>query len=576
MNIAFITHDFVAGGAGRAMCLLARRLRPRDQVSIFTSHHAPVPAPLTEAGVGVHFIHARPLPLTLRACARPGRTRKWRWFTHLRYLPRTLRGIRRARPDVVVLNGYYNLYYAPLLHRRARIVFYAHEIPEGGRAERWLIRALVDRFVDHAVCCTVHEQAPLRALGVSTPLTVIANFNEAAIPAELRPPRAHEGVRVGVIGQIREQKGQHLVVEAARLHAAALRAARVSFHVYGRRFEELAARAARAGVQDLVQFHGWTDDVPAVLGDLDLLLRPDQSGSPWGRDIVEAMSRGLPIVAAGDSDVYVKPGATGELYPVMDLDAMIRCVLELAGDRARRRRYGRNALAFARTHFDPETNTARFRAVFAATGAGSQPARTWPGVFVHESAVVDEGVEIGAGTRIWHFSHLLGNTRIGAGCNVGQNVMIGPNVTIGERCKIQNNVSIYEGVSLEDDVFCGPSAVFTNDMTPRAHVTREGKTGLTRLCQGASVGANATVLCGLTLGRHCMVGAGAVVTADVPDHALVMGNPARRTAWVCACGARLDAALVCPACAAHYRRTPTGLVRGQDSARPPEVHGLAR
>jgi len=461
-----------------------------------------------------------------------------------------------------VLNGYYNLYYAPFLRRHARIVFYAHEIPEGGRAERWLIRQLVDRYVDQVVACTVHERTALRGLGANAPITVIANFNET--PVNDAGPRLVSGdaIRVGVIGQIRLQKGQHTVVEAARRHAPALRAAGVIFDVYGRRHEELAARAASLGVDDLVRFHGWTDDVPAVLDRIDMLVRPDLSGSPWGRDIVEAMSHGVPIVAAGTSDIYVRPGATGELYAPGDADALAAHVIALAGDARRRERYADNARRFAREHFSPEDGVAKFRAVFAAAGAPSGESAggdRFPHACVHPTAVVDADVQIGEGTRIWHFSHLLGGTRLGAGCSVGQNVMIGPDVTVGARCKIQNNVSVYHGVTLEDEVFCGPSVVFTNDLTPRASVPRDGKTGYTRVRQGASIGANATVLCGLTLGRYCMVGAGAVVTGDVPDHALVTGNPARRSGWVCVCGERLDPDLACPGCAARYRVAAEGL-----------------
>ena len=159
---------------------------------------------------------------------------------------------------------------------------------------------------------------------------------------------------------------------------------------------------------------------------------------------------------------------------------------------------------------------------------------------VHESAYVDEGVSIGRGTRVWHFCHLLPGTSVGERCSLGQNVMVGPNVTIGNNVKIQNNVSVYDGVVIEDDVFCGPSMVFTNVINPRSHVNRKAEFRRTLVRQGASVGANATIVCGTTLGRYAFVGAGAVVTKDVPDHALVVGVPATQVGWVCFCGERLS------------------------------------
>src|SRR4029079_17687886 len=145
-----------------------------------------------------------------------------------------------------------------------------------------------------------------------------------------------------------------------------------------------------------------------------------------------------------------------------------------------------------------------------------------PEYFAHESAYVDEGVEIGAGTKIWHFSHVMSGSRIGRACNIGQNVVVSPGVTIGNNVKIQNNVSVYTGVELEDDVFCGPSMVFTNVINPRSHVSRKHEYQRTLVRRGASIGANATIVCGVTLGRYSFVAAGAVVTKDVPDYALMV------------------------------------------------------
>ena len=176
--------------------------------------------------------------------------------------------------------------------------------------------------------------------------------------------------------------------------------------------------------------------------------------------------------------------------------------------------------------------------------------------FVHESSYVDDGATIGSGTKIWHFCHVMPGAEIGERCSLGQNVVVMPGTKIGTNVKIQNNVSIYEGVVLEDDVFCGPSCVFTNVGTPRSHVSRKDEYEITLVKRGASIGANATVICGSTLGEYCFIGAGAVVTSDVPDYALMVGVPARRVGWMCYCGERLrlsGGAATCNRCQRSYR-----------------------
>jgi len=186
--------------------------------------------------------------------------------------------------------------------------------------------------------------------------------------------------------------------------------------------------------------------------------------------------------------------------------------------------------------------------------------------FVHESSYVDEPCEIGEGTKIWHFSHVMADSKIGRGCNIGQNVVISPKVVIGDNVKIQNNVSVYTGVELEDDVFCGPSMVFTNVTNPRSHVSRKDEYRRTLVRRGASIGANATVVCGNTIGRYAFIGAGAVVTRDIPDYAMVVGNPARIVGWMCQCGVKLGFAeratserATCTVCGTSYA-TESGLV----------------
>src|SRR3970040_2249053 len=164
------------------------------------------------------------------------------------------------------------------------------------------------------------------------------------------------------------------------------------------------------------------------------------------------------------------------------------------------------------------------------------------GYFAHESSYVDDGAVVGNGTKIWHFCHVMPGAVIGERCNLGQNVVIMPGTHIGDNVKIQNNVSIYEGVILEDDVFCGPSCVFTNVLNPRSHVSRKHEYRQTVVRRGSSIGANATILCGVTLGEYAFIGAGAVVTTDVPAYALMVGVPARRVGGVCQCGERLHLA----------------------------------
>ena len=180
--------------------------------------------------------------------------------------------------------------------------------------------------------------------------------------------------------------------------------------------------------------------------------------------------------------------------------------------------------------------------------------------YVHPSSYVDDNVEIGQGTRIWYFCHIQSGARIGSNCSLGQNVNVGNNVRIGNGVRIQNNVSIYEGVEIEDNVFCGPSCVFTNVTTPRAHFPVDGNYAKTTVREGASLGANCTIICGHMVGRSALVAAGAVVTGDVKDYALVAGVPARQTGWVCECGKRLGDSLEC-ACGRKYQLVGDSLVQ---------------
>jgi UDP-2-acetamido-3-amino-2,3-dideoxy-glucuronate N-acetyltransferase len=177
--------------------------------------------------------------------------------------------------------------------------------------------------------------------------------------------------------------------------------------------------------------------------------------------------------------------------------------------------------------------------------------------FAHETAVIDDGCEIGEGTKIWHFSHIMPGCQIGRNCNIGQNVVVSPEVVLGDNVKVQNNVSIYTGVICEDDVFLGPSMVFTNVINPRSSVNRRGQYSKTLVKKGASIGANATIVCGHDIGRYAFIGAGAVVTKEIPDYALVVGNPAKQTGWMSEYGHKLifneDGVAECPESGEKYR-----------------------
>jgi UDP-2-acetamido-3-amino-2,3-dideoxy-glucuronate N-acetyltransferase len=200
----------------------------------------------------------------------------------------------------------------------------------------------------------------------------------------------------------------------------------------------------------------------------------------------------------------------------------------------------------------------------AASGDGIRKSvKGVSGELIHETAVVDDNVEIGPGTKIWHFSHILSGSKIGENCNIGQNVAVGPDVSIGSQCKIQNNVSVYKGVTLEDGVFCGPSMVFTNIYNPRAEIRKMDQVRPTLVKHGATLGANCTIVCGVTIGRYAFVGAGAVVNQNVPDHALIVGNPGRQIGSVCQCGERLTKDLECLECGKTYLKTETGLEPGR-------------
>jgi UDP-2-acetamido-3-amino-2,3-dideoxy-glucuronate N-acetyltransferase len=239
------------------------------------------------------------------------------------------------------------------------------------------------------------------------------------------------------------------------------------------------------------------------------------------------------------------------------------CGVELTPKRSLKNKMaeGHDILSFAESANDNVRDRLRLprRSGRSYWGGSVANIKSYPNAFIHESAYIDENVEIGKDTKVWHFSHILSGSRIGEQCNIGQNVVIGPDVTIGNTCKIQNNVSVYKGVTIEDGVFCGPSMVFTNIINPRAEIRKMDQVRSTLVKNGATIGANATIICGITLGRYAFIGAGAVVTKNVPDHALVIGNPAKQIGWVCKCGERLDESIGCIVCGKKYEKNDNGL-----------------
>jgi UDP-2-acetamido-3-amino-2,3-dideoxy-glucuronate N-acetyltransferase len=287
--------------------------------------------------------------------------------------------------------------------------------------------------------------------------------------------------------------------------------------------------------------HPFKEQKLVVVGDRAMAVFDD--GEPWDSKLGLYEHRvdwrtGTPEpVRAEAQPVAVKPGEP--------LEAELRHFVDCVSTGARPLTDGREGVRVLRVLHAAEQSLA----VTPPAPVGQR----FPGVMVDETSVIDAGVEIAPGTRIWHFSHVLRGSSIGRDCSVGQNVMIGPNVRVGDRCKIQNNVSVYEGVTLADDVFCGPSCVFTNVPTPRAEIDRHGEFEPTYVARGASIGANATILCGNEIGEYALVGAGAVVTRDVPPFALVVGSPARRVGWVGHAGEPLGADLVCPRTGRRYR-----------------------
>lgn len=297
--------------------------------------------------------------------------------------------------------------------------------------------------------------------------------------------------------------------------------------------------------------HPFKEQKLVAVGDAGMLVFDD--GQPWGGKL----TRYRHAIDWKDGRPEARK-ADGEAVPLTAIEPLteeIRHFVARMADRARPTTDAREGMAVlelldaAQRSMDLGGEAVRLSAGHPVSTA--PPAK--PTYYVHPTSVIDDGVRIGEGTKIWHYCHVLAGSRIGRRVVVGQNGMIGPEVSIGDGCKLQNNVSVYKGVTLEEDVFCGPSMVFTNVLTPRAHVERKDEFAPTLVKRGATLGANCVIVCGRTVGEYAMVGAGAVVTKDVPAYALVVGNPARRIGWVSAAGERLGEDLVCPRTGDKYQ-----------------------
>jgi UDP-2-acetamido-3-amino-2,3-dideoxy-glucuronate N-acetyltransferase len=296
--------------------------------------------------------------------------------------------------------------------------------------------------------------------------------------------------------------------------------------------------------------HPFKEQKLVVIGDKAMAVFDD--GLPWS-DKLTLYPHSIDWID-GQPEPRKAAGVPVSLQESEPLRDECRHFLDCVASGAAPRTDGREGLAVLSVLEAGQRSLERKASVRLADVVGVAPAAAAaPDHFAHPLAAIDDGVSIGRGTRIWHFSHVLKNSRIGENCIIGQNAMIGPDVTIGDRCKLQNNVSIYPGVTLEDGVFCGPSCVFTNVLTPRAEIERKNEFLPTLVKRGATIGANATIVCGSTLGEYCLIAAGAVVTKDVPPFALMAGVPARRIGWVGHAGERLGEDLVCPREGRRYR-----------------------
>ena len=367
MKQACISH-YLRGGASKSLLILLQQLPSRFESRVFAQwYHEP--NSFQRAGIPIVPLRSRPLPLRLLGVPAPTLGTYIRWACRLIYLADTVRQIQQTKPDIVILNGLTNLHYAPFF-KNSGIVLFAREIACDSSLDKHLVTFLINRFVNHVICISEHERDALS--GVRRPISVIHNPNDREIPSQLHVRRRSVGdaVKVGIFGQIYEPKGQYLLVEAMASYKQCFDEANIRFLIFGenlpgqrKNLDELSRLTQQLNCQHIVAFPGWADDPHEVMQELDIVLRTDLTGSPWGRDVIEAMSHGLPVIASGQSEVFIKHGQTGRLFPPGNVEAMVRHILDLAKNPQERERYGTRALEFARQHFSPSLHAQRVASI---------------------------------------------------------------------------------------------------------------------------------------------------------------------------------------------------------------------
>lgn len=495
--------------------------------------------------------------------------------------PLLLEGVRTRYPEAATTTDPETVFDDPDL---AACVIATPAVHHAALAERAL-RAGKDVFVEKPLALTVQEGERLAALAERQGRILMVGHLLEYHPAV---ERLRELVATGELGKLQYVYSNRLNLGRIRTEENALWSfAPHDIHVMLRLLGELPVEIACQGASYLhhaiadvtmsvlrfasgVQghifvswLHPYKDQRLVVVGDRKMAVFDDTQ--PFDK------LRLYPHRVDWIDRVPVAVKADAESVPVPDiepLEAECRHFLECVVTRRRPRTDAANGVEVLRVLAACQQSLERGGVPVPLVG--SPAAVSAPRFFAHPTATLDEGCEIGDGTRIWHYTHVTAGARIGRGCTLGQNVFVARGVVIGDNVKIQNNVSVYEGVILEDDVFCGPSMVFTNVLNPRSHISRRHEYRRTLVRRGATIGANATVICGVTIGQYAFVGAGAVVTRDVPDFALVYGAPAVIRGWVCRCGVRLEfdptGAGRCPACGAGYVKDGDTVVAAQPKA----------
>lgn len=364
MKLLCITHT-LAGGAAKSLWTLLRYMPPEVESCVLTQRHVH-PNIFMHENIPVGNAKTNPIPLHLVGIDGTDWYSYLAWLVRLAYLQNTLGLVKRYNPDIVLLNGYTSLYYAPFLSMRAKVVLYAREILKKTKVERRLLHFFLNNYIAQIICISENEASQLK--DVRCPVDIVYNSNEREINEVLRSPRHNDSsfVKVGIFGQITRIKGQWLILEAIRYNQEILEQNNIQFYIFGDHKPGIKANLGELKLQvekhhwhHLVKFPGWVFDVQARMQQMDIVLRPELTGYPWGRDVIEAMSNGLPVIASGYSQIFIKPGVNGELFDPGDVHLMTEHIVELAQDPKRRQLYGINAQKFARTNFEPSKNSSK-------------------------------------------------------------------------------------------------------------------------------------------------------------------------------------------------------------------------